>query len=68
MNEKYVISPEEALTQEALRRLKDQTIPCSDEIGAEMMRIEEKAQRILAGSNESLTPLENYYLINFQVL
>lgn len=68
MIEKYVISPEEALTQEVLRWQKDQTIPCTDEVSAEMMRIEEKAQRILAGSNERLTPLENYYLLNFQAL
>lgn len=64
MKEQKIITPEEALTQEAIKWSQEWGVEYPEEIKAEMNRIEEKAQRILAGSEEHLTYLEIFYLNN----
>ena len=64
MIERKVITPEEALTQEAINWSLEWGIEYPEEIAAEMLRIEEKTQRILAGCQERLNALEIYYLNN----
>ncbi len=64
MTEQKIITPQEALTQEAIKWSQEWGVSYPEEIKEEMRRIEEKAQRVLAGSNEHLTSLEIYYLNN----
>lgn len=64
MTERKEITQEEAVTQEAIKWSQEWGVEYPAEIKAEMLRIEEKAQRILAGSGERLSTLEIYYLNN----
>ena len=64
MIEQKIITQGEALTQEAIKWSQEWGVSYPEEIREEMKRIEEKAQRVLAGANEHLTSLEIYYLNN----
>ncbi len=63
MSEKQ-ITPEEALTMEALKWSQEWGVQYPEEIAAEMKRIEEKALRVINGSGERLTCLEVWYMNN----
>ena len=64
MTETKVITPEEAITQEAIKWSQEWGVEVPLDIKNEMNRIEEKAHRILAGSDERLSMLEIYYMNN----